>query len=172
MIGLKHRFLKLNVSNVKVYHMDCRIFKEQILDGVGKKGDSSGAKALEGHLAVCNSCRVFDQAVQSGFERIASGRRSVNDPTLFQEIQDKMLKTKGVRFSDKKSVKMIRITAPLAMAAASVLLGIWLGGRIITHTAPPADETATANTSTELYAVEIHMNDEATAYMESYLSGN
>lgn len=152
--------------------MDCRIFKEQILDGVGENGEIPGAKALEDHLAVCDSCRAFDQVVQSGFERIASGRRSVNDPGLFQKIHDKMLKTEGVRFSDKKSVKMIRIAAPLAMAAASVLLGIWLGGRIITHTAPPADETATVNTTTELYAVEIHMNDEATAYMESYLSGN
>ncbi|MBW6491764.1 MAG: zf-HC2 domain-containing protein [Lentimicrobium sp.] len=153
--------------------MDCKTFEEQILDGLDLNKDTSGAKALEEHLASCSSCKAFQQVVYSGLESMGSGRRSVNDPELFQSIQNKRLSSgSGIASRPNQVAKIVRISAPVAMAAASVLLGIWLGGRILTYTAQPNEETVSVNTAPELYALEIHMNDESSEFIENYLSGN
>ncbi|PKP49105.1 MAG: hypothetical protein CVT94_06320 [Bacteroidetes bacterium HGW-Bacteroidetes-11] len=153
--------------------MNCKTFEEQILDGIDINKDPSGVKALEEHLAQCSSCSAFHRVVQSGSESMVSGRRSINDPELFGKIQHKMMNLEREDLSTQKpAVKIFRIGAPFAMAAASVLLGIWLGGQILTFTAQPAQETASVGTTPELYALDIHLNDESSEFIESYLSGN
>lgn len=152
--------------------MNCKIFEEQILDGHATNKDHPGAKALDGHLAQCSSCRELHQVVQSGFESMSAGRRSINDPALFDKIQRRMLKSEGRNSSIRKPVvKVIRIGAPFAMAAASVLMGIWLGGQILTFSDQNEKTASVANTS-ELYALDIHLNDESSEFIENYLSGN
>lgn len=153
--------------------MNCKIFEEQILDGAAINKDHPEAKALDGHLAQCISCRALYQVVQSGFESMSTGRRSINDPALFDRIQHRLHLSESRNSSSRKPiVKVIRIGAPFSMAAASVLLGIWLGGQILTFSDQPAEETASVATTSELYALDIHLNDESSEFIESYLSGN
>jgi hypothetical protein len=59
----------------------------------------------------------------------------------------------------------------LLVAAASVAIGIWVGGRLLNLI--PSTVTGNSNeiTISEQYAQDIYLNDETFETLESYLAG-
>ncbi len=150
--------------------MNCRETEIKMLEILPfKKGDKLPPD-FSAHLAECDHCNRFWMNLNKDLAQMNAGRIKNADPKRFEHILEKYSDGK-ITTVKYQSGTLIRFTRPLLVAAASVALGIWVGGRLLNVI--PSAVTGNSNeiTISEQYAQDIYLNDETFETLESYLSG-
>lgn len=169
---------RLSVKTENNTKMNCSKAGSVIIDLLLQAKPGELPVAVTEHLANCDSCRnLFHNSIE-GFNLLIAGRRSQPDPDFYKKV------LAGIQVHDKKATsgngninRIIRLSPALVSAAAAVLLGIWIGGRLLGNLQPAiVDETAfiTSDRSELLqaYANDLHLNDETTIPIERFLIDN
>lgn len=150
--------------------MNCRETEIKMLEILPfKKGDKLPPD-FSAHLAECDQCNHFWMNLNKDLAQMNAGRIKNADPKRFEQIMEKYSDAK-ITTIKSQSGTLIRFARPLLVAAASVAIGIWVGGRLLNLI--PSTVTGNSNeiTISEQYAQDIYLNDETFETLESYLSG-
>lgn len=150
--------------------MSCRETEIKMLEILPfKKGDTLPPD-FSAHLAECDQCNRFWMNLNKDLAQMNAGRIKNADPKRFEQIMEKYSDAK-ITTIKSQSGTLIRFARPLLVAAASVAIGIWVGGRLLNLI--PSTVTGNSNeiTISEQYAQDIYLNDETFETLESYLSG-
>lgn len=150
--------------------MNCRETEIKMLEILPyKKGDKLPPD-FSAHLAECDQCNRFWMNLNEDLAQMNAGRIKNADPKRFEQIMEKYSDA-NITTIKSQSGTLIRFARPLLVAAASVAIGIWVGGRLLNLI--PSTVTGNSNeiTISEQYAQDIYLNDETFETLESYLSG-
>jgi hypothetical protein len=150
--------------------MNCRETEIKMLEIFPfKKGDKLPPD-FSAHLAECDQCNRFWMNLNKDLAKMNAGRIKNADPKRFEQIMEKYSDAK-ITTIKSQSETLIRLARPLLVAAASVAIGIWVGGRLLNLI--PSTVTGDSNeiTISEQYAQDIYLNDETFETLESYLAG-
>ncbi len=150
--------------------MKCTEVQELIIDLTPLSGERPSNAALEQHLQECVSCRRVAERYSSALYELAGERQLTNDPFFYDRIIKKMNDGQSVAVRKLWSSKeYYQLGRALAGFAAAVLLGIWLGSRVIAPlvTTPAVKENYSAEKQ-ESYEQEIDYGSEALARLEYY----
>lgn len=166
---------KFRVKTENNTNMKCRKAELQIIDFLAQRPSAGMPEELAGHLFFCSSCNKLLREYSAGFNALASGRRKVADPTFYDRLILKMQVNGNSHVNASKPVVRILHLRPLLIAvAASLILGIWLGGRLFNIVQPNIGDDNTLSGQQRMalldaYASDLHLNDDATLALENYL---
>ena len=166
---------KLRVKTKNKSTMKCREAEMLIIDFVAQSQFAQMQTGLSEHLVSCSSCTRLLKEYGSGFNALASGRRTTPDPGFYGKMMIKMQSQDDVQPESKGLLSRIINLSPAVLAvAASVILGIWLGGRLfaVTESGTGTGYNLSGEERTGLvaeFAGDIHLNDEMTLSLEDYL---
>lgn len=150
--------------------MNCRESEMKMMEIVPfKKGDKLPPD-FSAHLAECDQCNRFWMNLNEDLAQMNAGRIKNPDPNRFEQIMEKYSDGKIITVKSQSGT-LIRFARPLIVAAASVVLGIWVGGRLLNIIPSDVSGNSTEITISEQYAQDIYLNDETFETLESYLSG-
>lgn len=150
--------------------MNCRETEIKMLEILPfKKGDKLPPD-FSAHLVECDQCSRFWMNLNKDLAQMNAGRIKNADLKRFEQIMERYSDAK-ITTIKSQSGTLIRFARPLLVAAASVAIGIWVGGRLLNLI--PSTVTGNSNeiTISEQYAQDIYLNDETFETLESYLSG-
>ncbi len=150
--------------------MSCRETEIKMLEILPYKKDDKLPPDFSAHLAECDQCNRFWMNLNKDLAQMNAGRIKNADPKRFEQIMEKYSDA-NITTIKSQSGTLIRFARPLLVAAASVVIGIWVGGRLLNLI--PSTVTGNSNeiTISEQYAQDIYLNDETFETLESYLSG-
>jgi len=158
--------------------MKCTEAELLIIDLLENSRMTSPSTDLSTHLSSCASCKALFTGLSEDFLSISAGRRTEPDPALYDRVISKMDSTRNESLSIwKPAGRIIRLTPAVAMAAAAVIAGIWLGGRLM-NVYPPTNpdvvlsESAERSGMLQAYAEDVYLYDSYDARLESYLTEN
>lgn len=156
--------------------MKCNEAENRIIDLLAQRKSVGLDEDLSHHLESCSSCTSFLNNYRSSFNEMFSGRKSEPDPEFYDRILEKM-QTDNVNHPEKAIPvkRIIRLSPMIAAAAASVILGIWIGGEVFTAVSSGAIansglETANRTAQLQAFASDVNLEDESTLALESYLA--
>jgi hypothetical protein len=158
-------------------HMKCRDAEILIIDilAAGKSVDMT--EALSQHVYSCNSCSGFLKELVPGFEELNGGRRNIPDPYFYDRLMIRRQHSDQSQTQKARPVTRIIRIGFVVTAAAAVFLGIWIGGKMINTMLPVQEDTSVSSLTErtgliQSYASELHLEDETTLVLESYLFDN
>lgn len=166
---------KLRVKPENNTNMKCREAELQIIDFLAQRPSAGMPEELAGHLISCSSCNKLLKEYSAGFSALASGRRKFADPGLFNRLTKKMQDEDSSQVNKVRPLNRIVHFSPMLTAtAASLVLGIWLGGRMFNSMQPGIENKNTLTGQErfvllDAYANDLHLNDDATLALENYL---
>jgi|GEM_PF-1093199 len=166
---------KLRVKPENDTNMKCREAELQIIDFLAQRPSAGMPAELAGHLVSCSSCSALLKEYSAGFNTLASGRRKVADPTFYDRLTINMqVKTNSHLTTSKPVVRILHLRPLFIAVAASLILGIWLGGRLFNVVQPDSGDENTLSGQQRValldaYASDLHLNDDATLALENYL---
>lgn len=166
---------KLRVKPENNTIMNCLEAELQIIDFLAQRPSAGMPEDLAGHLASCSSCSTLLKEYSAGFNTLASGRRKVADPEFYNRLTTKMQAEDSSHSNKVRPLnKIVHLSPLLTATAASLVLGIWLGGRLfnIVQSDIGDDNTLSGQQRVALldaYASDLHLNDDATLTLENYL---
>lgn len=141
----------------------------------GKAGDMPAE--LSRHLETCGACRHFMQNYAAGMAQLRSGQRTAADPEFFDRLVVRMNSESSTSVAPAGMLaRIVRFSPGVVAAAASVVLGIWLGGRLFSYSRGLVENNAyplmQRSGLLESYAGDLQLEDENTLLIESYLFDN
>lgn len=158
--------------------MNCAEAERLMIDRVFSGKDHQLNDELDAHTADCAACRSFHQKLSADFNASFPDRKQVPDPDFY----DRLLagKKSGEKRSSRRShglAPLVRFAPRLSAAAAAVLLGIWLGGRLFTsfisiNTAGGISEETLRSEYMQSYAADLNITDATDLALENYLNFN
>lgn len=168
---------QMRVKTEKNPKMKCRDAELMIID-VLEEGKAVELTAdLSQHLASCESCSGFLNDVDHGFNELRGGRKSHPDPYFYDRLMIRHQHPgQGQPQKARPVTRIIRMSSVI-VAAAAVFLGIWIGGQLINMMIPTQQDANISSHSDrtgmiQSYASELHLEDETTLVLESYLFDN
>jgi hypothetical protein len=158
--------------------MNCRDGELMILDYVAKHQPSDMPAELAEHLSSCDLCNRLFIDISRDFDVLIAGRRYTPDPVFFDQLSIR-LQTLSVQHPQKLKPlsRIIHYSPVILTAAASVILGIWLGSKLFILTQADVDTSFAFSDQersgmVEAFASEMHLTDENTLVLESYFNEN
>ena len=156
--------------------MKCNEAEKRIIDLLAQRKSVRLDEDLSRHLESCSSCTSSLNNYRAGFNEMFSGRKSEPDPEFYDRILERM-QTDHINYPEKTIPfkRIIRLSPMVAAAAASVILGIWIGGQLFTavssgSAANSGLETANRAAQLQAFASDVNLEDESTLALESYLA--
>lgn len=158
--------------------MKCRDAELMIMDFPFRLQPSGVPAELSEHLASCVSCNRFYNGYSSDLDALNAGRRVVPDHAFFDRLSTNLqTHTDQPRRNLKPLRRILHFSPAILTAAASVILGIWIGSKwfILTQAGietagslPSEDRSGMV----EAFASEMQLTDESTLALESYFIEN
>jgi len=157
--------------------MKCSEAELQIIDVLVSGNPGQVTADLSEHLASCSSCAGLFRECSTGFAGIAEGRKTLIDPGFY----DGLILALQQRGSNSHGLttlrRILRYSPTIAAAAASVILGIWIGSRLISPIQQGISNgslsgVSDGNSLIQNYSSDMHPEDETTAVLEGYLTVN
>lgn len=157
--------------------MKCSEAELQIIDALASGKPGQVPADLSEHLASCSSCAGLFRECSTGFSSIAEGRKSHIEPGFYDRLIVKELQNRSSSHNLTAVRRIMRYSPTIAAAAASVILGIWIGSRLInpSQTGFPNGSfsgVADGNSLIQNYSSDLHPEDETMAVLEGYLTVN
>jgi len=157
--------------------MKCSEAELQIIDVLASGKPGQVTADLSEHLASCSSCAGLFRECSTGFAGIAEGRKTLTDPGFYDRLITAEFQKGGNNHPANTIRRIIRYSPTIAAAAASVILGIWIGSRLISPSQsgfPTGGFSGVAdgNSLIQNYSSDLHPEDETTAVLEGYLTVN
>ncbi|NTW24594.1 MAG: DUF3379 domain-containing protein [Lentimicrobium sp.] len=169
---MKH--LRVKPSNNTV--MKCTEAEIRIIDLLTQRKPVELDEELSRHLGSCSSCTRLLNECRNSFDTLLSGRKNKPDPEFYDRLLFRMQQNEVNHPEKEIPVKrIIRLSPMLAAVAASVILGIWIGGQLFTAVSSGAlsgNQLEVANRAAQLqaFASDVNLEDESTLALESYLT--
>ncbi|MBK6963913.1 MAG: hypothetical protein IPH20_08165 [Bacteroidales bacterium] len=158
--------------------MNCREAELLMVDFIAKQTPSDIPAALSEHLSSCSLCmRLYSNCIID-FKVLAAGRRIAPDPGFFDKLSVRLQSRPGLSIHKRKPVRRILHYSPVFLtAAASVILGIWIGSKwfILTQAGIETSNSLSSEERSgmvEAFASEMQLTDESTLALESYFIEN
>ncbi len=158
--------------------MNCRDAELMILDFITKHQPSDIPAELSEHLSVCDLCSRLYIRSNPDFKALLAGRRTAPDPDFYNKLSFRLKTASGPPIQYRKPLlRFIHYSPAFFTAAASVILGVWLGSKWFILTQGGVDSgypisDLDRSGMVEAFASELHLADEATLALESYFSEN
>jgi len=156
--------------------MKCNEAEKRIIDLLAQRKSVGLDEDLSRHLESCSSCTSLLNNYRNSFNEMFSGRKSGPDPEFYDRILVKM-QTDNVNHPEKAVPvkRIIRLSPVFAAAAASVILGIWIGGQLFTVVSSGAiansgSDAGSRAAQLQAFASDVNLEDESTLAIESYLT--
>lgn len=158
--------------------MNCAEAERLMIDRVFSGSVLQPDDELNAHTADCAACRSFHQKLSADFNASFPDRKQVPDPDFYERL------FAGKKSREKRSSRrshglapLVRFVPRLSAAAAAVLLGIWLGGRLFTsfisiNTASGVSEETLRSEYMQSYAADLNLTDATDLALENYLNFN
>jgi len=154
--------------------MNCTLAQIKLIS-LHNQADAAFDAMLSDHLQGCRSCLNFSKALDRGFDSLTSDPGRKPETGFFDRLEQR--RSKGVIVSapgNRQLPAVVRLSPAIAAAAASVLLGIWLGGRLFFASVTEGANTLQLTDSQRevllaSYASDLQLTDESTTAIESYL---
>jgi hypothetical protein len=158
--------------------MNCAEAERLIIDRVFSGSVLQQDDELKAHTAVCAACRSFHQKLSADYEISFADRKRLPDPDFYDKLFTGEKSGKTHKELKSHSVApLLRFAPGLSAAAAAVLLGVWLGGRLFT-TIIPANASSGVNPELlradyiQSYAADLNLTDATDMALENYLNFN
>ncbi|MFH1119600.1 MAG: hypothetical protein V1775_07230 [Bacteroidota bacterium] len=170
----------MRLSGVKTENdpdMKCRDAELLIIDVLASGTQEPVPDNLSVHLLSCDSCSMLFAEYGKGFSNLAEGRKSGPDPAFYDNLVVAM-KQQGHKTQVKTNPRRIFLYSPaLAAAAASVMLGFWIGSRVIYPTlqmksSESLPAVAEGSAMMQEYADDLYPEEGYTLMLEGYLAEN
>ncbi|MBK6346025.1 MAG: hypothetical protein IPN08_03940 [Bacteroidales bacterium] len=155
--------------------MQCNEAELRIIDLLASGSQEQVSTDLSEHMHACNSCSRFFKECSTGFSGIAEGRKITSDPDFYEKIAGALQQKESTGHRRLPARRILRYSPTIVAAAASVLLGIWIGSRLIS----PAQSGfsngsfssgAGGNSLIQNYDSDLHPEDETTSILVGYLT--
>lgn len=157
--------------------MKCAEAELQIIDVLASGKPGRVPADLSEHLNSCSSCAVLFRECSTGFSSLAEGRKSHIEPGFYDRLIVTELQNRSSSHNLTAVRRVMRYSPTIAAAAASVILGIWIGSRLISPSQSgfsigSFSGVADGNSYIQNYSSDMHPEDEITVVLEGYLTVN
>ncbi len=154
--------------------MNCEQCELMIFDLSLSAKDANHDPLLQKHLSQCKSCSAMLDRHLAEMQQLKESRSVQPDPLFYDKLLSRMENTpSSQRAKSSKAGKILQLSPAILSAAAAIIMGIWIGGRL-TMNIQPAPPTTVASRQLMLDAVaeDLNLKDVSESLLESYLTDN
>ncbi|MDY0101581.1 MAG: hypothetical protein RBS07_01505 [Lentimicrobium sp.] len=162
------------VKSLKQKPMNCEQCELMIFDLPFSAKDANFNLLLQEHLAQCKSCRdIFDRHLAE-MQQLKENRRVQPDSLFYDRLLLRMESNLSPQKGKISKVgKILQLSPAILSAAAAIILGIWIGGRLTINIQPAAATTvASRQLMLDAVAEDLNLKDVSESLLESYLTDN
>jgi hypothetical protein len=129
--------------------------------------------ALLDHISQCDACNRLLIIHLAGMQQINEERRILPDPFFNDRLLARMKDENRSVKNERTSGKLLQFSPALLSAAAAIILGIWIGGRLTMNIQPvPAVTAESRQLMMDAVAEDLNLKDVSESLLESYLTDN
>jgi hypothetical protein len=170
----------MKLSRVKTENntnMKCRDAELLIIDWLASGTRQPLPADLSAHLLSCGSCTGLIRNYKTGFLNIAKGRKTDPDPAFYDNLIVAMQQSGMKNKAEIRPGRILLYSPALAAAAASVILGVWIGSRLIypalqVNNSENIHAVADGSALIQEYANDLNPEEDFTLVLEGYLTEN
>lgn len=154
--------------------MNCEIYELMIFDLPFSTREADVDTTLLEHVSQCNSCRAMLTKHMAGMQQLIEGRRIQPNPFFYQRLLSRMEKTESsIKTIPNLGNRILRLSPALISAAAALVFGVWIGGRITVNLqTSPVNPPESRELMLTAVAEDLNLIDTSESALETYLMDN
>ena len=154
--------------------MNCEQCELMIFDLPLSAKDANHDPLLREHLSQCKSCSAMLNHHLAEMQQLKETRRFQPDPLFYDKLLLRMESNSAPqKAKSSKTGKILRLSPAILSAAAAIVLGIWIGGRLTMNIQPvPSTSVASRQLMLDAVAEDLNLKDVSESLLESYLTDN
>ena len=154
--------------------MNCEKYELMIFDlPFSAKEADIDTMVLE-HVSDCSSCRVMLTKHLAGMQQMNEGRKVQPNPFFYQRLLSRMEKSEySIKTGTNLGNRILRLSPALLSAAAALVFGVWIGGRITMNLqTSPVNPPESRELMLTAVAEDLNLIDTSESALETYLMDN
>lgn len=154
--------------------MNCEQCEQMIFDLPFSAKLATLESSLLEHISHCEDCNRLLIIHLAGMQQIKEERCVLPDPLFYDRLLTRMNnENRSINTTGRIQGKLLQLSPALLSAAAAIVLGIWIGGRLTVNIQPVTTTTAESRQlMMDAVAEDLNLKDVSESLLESYLTDN
>jgi len=159
---------------LKKHPMNCEHYELMIFDLPFSARAADIDSVLREHMSQCSSCKALLDSHLAGMQQINESRRIQPNPFFYQGILSRMeSKTVSAKANTVYGSRILRLSPALMSAAAAIVFGVWIGGRLTMNLqTSPVNTSESREMMLSAVAEDLQLIDISESTLETYLMDN
>lgn len=166
--------MNLRVSNLKNTPMNCELYELMIFDLPFSTRKADIDATLMEHVSKCSSCKAMLNQHLAGMKQMNEGREVQPNPFFYQRLLSRMENNKvSDKATNTSGSRILRLSPALVSAAAALVFGVWIGGRLTMDIqTSPVNQADSRELMLTAVAEDLNLIDASESALETYLMDN